>query len=288
MMLTQTISSKELFKDAKQRQYAIPAFNIHNLEILKAVMETSEKLQSPVLLAATPGTVKYMGADFIVELVKVAQKSYKVPVFLHLDHHESVEDICALIEKGAESVMIDASHSDFETNIAITRKVTSFAKNYNVAVEAELGRLGGIEDDLVVDEKDSKFTNPFQAAEFVNRTEIDTLAVAIGTAHGLYKGEPQIDIERLEAIAREVTIPLVLHGASGLPSSLVQKTIDRGICKVNVATELKNAFIYGLRTYLNNHPDANDPRHYFKPGIEELKKVVEEKIIMCKSNGRMV
>ncbi|MDR7079478.1 tagatose 1,6-diphosphate aldolase GatY/KbaY [Neobacillus niacini] len=286
-MIMQTISAKELFKDAKQRRYAIPAFNIHNLEILKAVMETAEKLQSPVLLAATPGTVRYMGDNFLVNLVKVAQKEYNVPVFLHLDHHESVDDIFALIEKGAESVMIDASHHDFEKNIEITRKVTTFAKKYDVAVEAELGRLGGIEDDLVVDEKDSKFTNPFQAAEFVDRTEIDSLAVAIGTAHGLYDGEPKIDIERLEAIAKEVSIPLVLHGASGLPEALVQKTIDLGICKVNIATELKNAFVHGLRTYLNENPNANDPRHYFKPGIDELKQVVEQKIIMCKSNGRM-
>lgn len=276
-------STMNLFQQAQAGKYAIPAFNIHNLEITKAVLETAEEMQSPVLLAATPGTVKYVGEEFLIGIMEAAKKKYSIPFEVHLDHHENVEDIKRMIDMGVGSVMIDASHHSFEENIKIVQDVGDYARPKGVLVEAELGRLSGIEDDMSVDEKDAIYTNPVQAREFVERTGIDTLAVAIGTAHGLYKGEPKLDLERLKEIREVVDIPLVLHGASGIPDALVHETIRLGICKVNVATELKNAYVAGLRNYLSAHVDENDPRKYFSEAIEDLKKVVESKITMCQS-----
>ncbi|ODG91820.1 tagatose-bisphosphate aldolase [Gottfriedia luciferensis] len=279
-------SRSTILLEAQSKGYAVPAFNIHNLETMKTVLETAQELRSPVLIAATPSTVSYMGEEFLISMMEAAKKRYDIPICFHLDHHEKINDIKALIDSGVHSVMIDASHHDFEENIRIVREVVDYASSFGVAVEAELGRLSGVEDDLEVDEKDQIYTNPSQAKEFVSRTGIDSLAVAIGTAHGLYKGEPKLDIERLSAIQREVDIPLVLHGASGLPDELVQQTIKNGICKVNIATELKIAFANGLRGYLNEHPDANDPRYYFKDAVREMKLVVADKIKMCGSMNR--
>ncbi|PGZ94524.1 MULTISPECIES: tagatose-bisphosphate aldolase subunit GatY [unclassified Bacillus (in: firmicutes)] len=279
-------SRSTILLEAQSKGYAVPAFNIHNLETMKTVLETAQELRSPVLIAATPSTVSYMGEEFLISMMEAAKKRYDIPICFHLDHHEKINDIKALIDSGIHSVMIDASHHDFEENIRIVREVVDYASSFGVAVEAELGRLSGVEDDLEVDEKDQIYTNPAQAKEFVSRTGIDSLAVAIGTAHGLYKGEPKLDIERLSAIQREVDIPLVLHGASGLPDELVQQTIKNGICKVNIATELKIAFANGLRGYLNEHPDANDPRYYFKDAVREMKLVVADKIKMCGSMNR--
>ncbi|MEH6939314.1 tagatose-bisphosphate aldolase subunit GatY [Bacillus sp. JJ664] len=279
-------SRSAILLDAQSKGYAVPAFNIHNLETMKTVLETAQELRSPVMIAATPSTVRYIGQDFLIGMMEASKKSYDIPICFHLDHHEKVEDIKTLIQMGISSVMIDASHYDFEENVRIVREVVEYAAPFGVAVEAELGRLSGIEDDLEVDERDQIYTNPMQAQEFVSRTGIDSLAVAIGTAHGLYKGEPKLDIDRLAAIQREVDIPLVLHGASGLPDDLVQKTIERGICKVNIATELKMAFVKGLRGYLEEHPEANDPRYYFQEAVVEMKKVVVDKIKMCGSVNR--
>lgn len=278
-----SVSTKNLFQLAQEGKYAIPAFNVHNLEITKAVLETAEELRSPVLLAATPGTVKYVGEEFLIGMMEAAKKKYTIPFEVHLDHHENVGDIKRLIDMGVGSVMIDASHHPFEENISIVKDVADYAHARGVLVEAELGRLSGIEDDMSVDEKDAIYTNPDQASEFVERTGIDTLAVAIGTAHGLYKGEPKLDLERLQEIRKVVDIPLVLHGASGIPDALVQETIRMGICKVNVATELKNAYVAGLRNYLSAHGEENDPRKYFSEAIHDLKEVAKSKIKMCKS-----
>lgn len=273
--------------DAQKNGYAVPAFNIHNLETMRAVLDKAEALRSPVMLAATPGTIKYIWEEILVSMVEGAKKRYSIPISLHLDHHEEPLDIYRLVMQGARSVMIDASRYHFEENIRIVQEVVRETAPYHVTVEAELGKLSGIEDDLVVDEEDAIYTNPKQAQEFVERTGIHSLAVAIGTAHGLYKGEPRLDLKRLGEIRENVDVPLVLHGASGLSESLVQQTIKFGICKVNVATELKLAFIKGVREYLSKHPEANDPRHYFQDGIQAMQQVVEQKIKMCGSYNRV-
>ncbi len=285
-VVSSIVNTRGMFQKAQIGSYAIPAFNIHNLETFQVVVETASELKSPVILASTPGTISYSGGDYLVAIGNVAAAKYDVPIALHLDHFESFEEIKKYIDYGFKSAMIDASHLPYEENIKLVKQVVEYAHAHGVSVEAELGRLGGVEDDLVVDEKDSKFTNPLQAKEFVELTGIDSLAVAIGTAHGLYKGEPKIDFERLEEIRSYVDIPLVLHGASDVPEEMVRRTIQMGICKVNIATDLKMPFSDAVKEFFRQNPDANDPRKYMTPGKEAMKKVVIDKIMMCGSNGK--
>lgn len=219
-------------------------------------------------------------------MAEIGAKKYDIPIAIHLDHYEDVEAIKHFIDLGFKSAMIDASHLDYEDNIRIVREVVEYAHKFDATVEAELGRLGGQEDDLIVNEKDSKYTNPEQARDFVERTGIDSLAVAIGTAHGLYQGEAKLDFDRLKEIRDMVDVPLVLHGASDVPDELVKKAISLGICKVNVATDLKIPFSDAVKKYFNENPTANDPRKYMTPGKEAMKKVVAHKIMVCGSNGK--
>ena len=270
----------------KKNGYAVPAFNCHNLETIQVIVETANELRSPVIIAGTPGTFDYAGRDYIQSIVETAAKKYNIPIVLHLDHHTKIEDIEASLKLGTKSVMIDASHHSYDENIAIVKKVVELAHKFDATVEAELGILGGQEDDLVVNEKDSKYTNPQQAVDFVKKTGIDSLAVAIGTAHGLYKEDPKLDFERLKEIRSLVTIPLVLHGASGVPEEAVKKAISLGITKVNIATELKIPFSHKLREYLVTHPEENDPRKYMKDAKKAMAEVVKEKILMCMSQNR--
>lgn len=280
------INSKELLLHAQKNGYAVPAFNCHNLETIQVIVETANELRSPVIIAGTPGTFDYAGRDYIQSIVETAAKKYNIPIILHLDHHTKIEDIEASLKLGTKSVMIDASHHSYDENIAIVKKVVELAHKFDATVEAELGILGGQEDDLVVNEKDSKYTNPQQAVDFVKKTGIDSLAVAIGTAHGLYKEEPKLDFERLKEIRNLVTIPLVLHGASGVPEEAVKKAISLGITKVNIATELKIPFSHKLREYLVAHPEENDPRKYMKDAKKAMAEIVKEKILMCMSQNR--
>ncbi|WP_339061142.1 tagatose-bisphosphate aldolase subunit GatY [Tepidibacillus marianensis] len=271
------VSTKQMLIKAKEGKYAVPAFNIHNLETVQVVAEAAAELKSPLIIAATPSTIKYAGPDYLLAIVNIASERFDIPIAIHLDHSENVDYIKNLIDMGYSSVMIDASHYPFEVNIQIVNEVTVYAHKYGVTVEAELGRLGGQEDDLIVEEKDSFFTDPNKAAEYVERTEIDSLAVAIGTAHGLYKSEPKLDFIRLKEINKKVEVPLVLHGGSGIPDLDVRKTIDLGISKVNIATELKIPFAEAVRSYLIKNPKANDPRKYLTPGKEAMKQVAIKK-----------
>lgn len=280
------VSTREMLIKAQREGYAVPAFNIHNLETLQVVVETAAELNSPVILAGTPSTINYAGGEFIVSMAEVAAEKYDIPIAIHLDHYEEVDEIKEYVKLGFKSAMIDASHKTYEDNIATVKEVVDFAHKYDTTVEAELGRLGGQEDDLIVDEKDSKYTNPKQAKEFVEKTGIDSLAVAIGTAHGLYKGEAKLDFDRLKEIRDMVDIPLVLHGASDVPDELVKKAISLGICKVNVATDLKIPFSDAVKKYFIDNPTANDPRKYMQPGKDAMKKIVAHKIMLCGSNGK--
>jgi len=229
----------------------------------------------------------FAGRVYIQAIAETAAKLNDIPIALHLDHHTTYESIVESLKLGTKSVMIDASHQPFEENVALTKKVVEIAHEYGATVEAELGRLVGQEDDLQVDEQDGAYTDPDLAVQFVERTGVDSLAVAIGTAHGLYKAEPKLDFERLAKIRRLVDVPLVLHGASGLSKEDVQKCIELGCAKVNISTELKIPFSTGLRNYLITHPEETDPRKYMKPAKEKMKETVIEKILMCKSNGRV-
>ncbi|AKA70375.1 tagatose bisphosphate family class II aldolase [Clostridium scatologenes] len=281
------LSTREMLKKAKLNGYAVPAFNIHNMETLQVVAETAAESKSPVIIAGTPSTITdYAGADYIVAMAEVAAARYDIPISIHLDHFENVAEIKNYIDIGFKSCMIDASKKAFEENIRIVKEIVEYAHKYDVTVEAELGKLGGREDDLVVSEKDAMYTNPDDAIEFVARTGVDSLAIAIGTAHGLYKGEPKLDFDRLVEIRKKVEVPLVLHGASDVPDELVKKAISLGICKVNVATDLKIPFSNAVKKYFNENPAANDPRKYMTPGKEAMKDIVRHKIMVCGSNDQ--
>ncbi len=281
------LSTREMLLKAQREGYAVPAFNIHNMETLQVVAETAMEMKSPVIIAGTPSTIEdYAGPDYIKAMAEVAANKYDVPIAIHLDHFEDVDAIKRDINIGFKSCMIDASKKPFEENIAIVKDVVEYAHRYDAVVEAELGKLGGREDDLVVDEKDTRYTNPDDAAEFVNKTNVDSLAIAIGTAHGLYKGEPKLDFERLKEIRSKVSIPLVLHGASDVPDELVKEAISLGICKVNVATDLKIPFANAVKKFFNENSKENDPRKYMTPGKEAMKEIVKHKIEVCGSANR--
>ncbi|WP_238884071.1 tagatose bisphosphate family class II aldolase [Clostridium sp. YIM B02551] len=281
------LSTREMLLKAQREGYAVPAFNIHNMETLQVVVETAMEMKSPVIIAGTPSTIQnYAGPDYIKAMAEVAANKYNVPIAIHLDHFEDVDDIKRNINIGFKSCMIDASKYEFEKNIEIVKEVVEYAHRYDAVVEAELGKLGGKEDDLIIDEKDALYTNPDDAEEFVRRTNVDSLAIAIGTAHGLYKGEPKLDFERLEAIRSKVSVPLVLHGASDVPDELVKKAISLGICKVNVATDLKIPFANALRTFFSENSVESDPRKYMTPGKEAMKQIVKHKIEVCGSANR--
>ena len=274
------ITTKQILKQAQEGNYAIGAFNVENMEMVMAVISAAEEMNAPVIMQTTPSTVKYAGLDYFLANAKVAASKARVPVVMHLDHGSSFELAAQALRAGYTSIMIDGSHSDFESNIEISKAVVDMCKPSGVAVEAELGKVGGKEDDLDGGDGDL-YTDPLEAKEFVERTGVDSLAVAIGTAHGIYKGEPKLDLERLSEIRKVVSVPLVLHGGSGIPDWKVQEAIKRGICKVNYATELRIAYTHGVNTYLKENPDTIDPKKYNKAGIDEVKKFVMEKIQIC-------
>ena len=274
------MTTKQILKQAQEGKYAIGAFNVENMEMVMAVISAAEEMNAPVIMQTTPSTVKYAGLDYFLANAKVAASKAKVPVVMHLDHGESFELAAQALRAGYTSIMIDGSHSDFESNIEVSKAVVDMCKPSGVTVEAELGKVGGKEDDLDGGDSDI-YTDPLEAKEFVERTGVDSLAIAIGTAHGLYKGEPKLDLERLSEIRKVVSVPLVLHGGSGIPDWKVQEAIRRGICKVNYATELRIAYTNGINKYLKENPDTIDPKKYNKSGIEEVKKFVIEKIKVC-------
>lgn len=280
------LSTRQMLLDAQAGHYAVPAFNIHNLETLQVVADTASEMHSPLIIAVTPSTIDYARDEYVVAMAKIAAKHTNIPIAIHLDHFEDVARIKKAIDVGFKSVMIDASKLPFVENIAKTKEVVSYAHHYDATVEAELGKLVGVEDDLVINDKDGAYTNPDDAVKFVEATNIDSLAVAIGTAHGLYKGEPKLDFDRLVEIRNKVDIPLVLHGASDVPDELVRKAISLGICKVNVATDLKIPFSNAVKDYFKENPDANDPRKYMTPGKQAMKEIVKHKIKVCNSFNR--
>ena len=255
------VTTKQLLLDAQKGGYAVGAFNVENMEMVQAVVAAAEELRSPVIMQTTPSTVKYANLNYFYENVKVAAQESSVPVVIHLDHGNSFELAMQAYRTGYTSIMIDGSHEGFEDNIALTSAVVKACHPGEVPIEAELGKVGGKEDDLDGGEGDP-YTNPQEAAEFVERTGIDSLAVAIGTAHGVYKGVPKLDFSRLSEIRKAVSIPLVLHGTSGVPDEDVAECIKRGICKVNYATDLRIAFTKGINQVLKENPDTIDPKKY--------------------------
>ena len=281
------ISTKYLLQDAQAKGYAVPAFNIHNAETIQAIVEVCSEMQSPVILAGTPGTFKHIAFEEIYALCNAYSTSYGIPLALHLDHHETLADIRRKVNAGVRSAMIDGSHFPFAENVRLVKSVVDFCHLNDCSVEAELGRLGGVEDDMDVDEESAFLTDPQEARRFVEQTGVDSLAVAIGTAHGLYTKRPKIDFQRLGEIREVVNVPLVLHGASDVPDEAVRRTIELGVCKVNVATELKIAFSGAVKAWFAENPDGTDPRFYMRVGMDAMKEVVRSKVAVCGSADRL-
>ena len=297
------VGTTEMFKKAYEGHYAIGAFNVNNMEIIQGIMEAAKEEESPVILQASEGARKYAGQEYIVGLVKIALQDYpEIPTALHLDHGSSYEVCKACIDGGFSSVMYDGSKHPFEENVKVTKQIVEYAHDKGVVVEAELGRLAGVEDMVSVDAKDAIFTDPDQAAEFVERTGCDSLAIAIGTSHGAYKykGDPYLDYERLEKVGKLLPgYPIVLHGAStvipefvekcnkyggkldgaqGCPEPMLKKAGTYGVCKINIDTDLRLAMTASIRKYLYEHPEDFDPRSYLGKGREAIKQMVAHKM----------
>jgi len=277
------VSSTQMLQAARAGKYCVGAFNVHTLEMLQAVVEAAEELRSPVILQSTVGTVKHLGPDYIAAAATVAANRSSVPIALHLDHCTDFDLIVKCVRAGYTSIMIDASHSPFDENVAQTRKVVEVTRAAGINVEAELGKVGGVEDDIVVDDKDALLADPDECAKFVELTGVSTLAPAIGTAHGIYKGDPNIDFDRIERIAARVAVPLVLHGGSGIPDDQVRRCIELGMSKMNVATELRIIFSDAIKAVFAANPDENDPRKYMVPAKAALREAVAAKMRLCGS-----
>jgi tagatose 1,6-diphosphate aldolase GatY/KbaY len=275
-----------MLQAARAGGYCIGAFNVHTLEMLQAVVEAAVETESPLIIQSTVGTVKHLGPDYIAAAATVASNANRIPIALHLDHCTEFDLIVRCIRAGYTSVMIDASHSPFEENVRQTMKVVEVAKPAGVNVEAELGKVGGVEDEIVVADNEALMADPDECAKFVELTGVPTLAPAIGTAHGIYKGEPKIDFERIGRIARFVDVPLVLHGGSGIPEEQVRRAVSLGMAKMNVATELRIVFSDAIKAVFAKNPEENDPRKYMVPAKQALKEAAIEKMRLCGSFGK--
>lgn len=306
------ITSEEMFRKALKSDHAIGAFNVNNMEIIQGIVEAAGEENAPLILQVSAGARKYAKAPYLRHLVEAAIEDTGVDVCLHLDHGEDFEICKQCVDDGFTSVMIDGSKHPFEENIALTKEVVEYAHAHGVVVEAELGKLAGIEDNINVDARSATFTDPDEAAEFVERTGVDSLAIAIGTSHGAYKfkGDPYLDFERLKEIHKLIPdTPLVLHGAStvlkefvdrcnefggkipgaqGVPEEMIREAVKHGVCKVNIDTDLRLAMTAEIRRVFIEQPDVFDPRKYLGPGREAIKRMVQHKIrdVLNASNKR--
>jgi fructose-bisphosphate aldolase class II len=302
------VTNKDLMVPARKNGYAIGAFNVQNLESLSAIAEAATEEKSPVIIQITPSVIKYAGLAYISSLVKTAAQIAPVPVAMHLDHGEDFDTAVKCVAAGFTSVMIDGSFLKFDENVALTKRVVSIAHPKGVAVEAELGKLAGVEE-RSVEEKEAILTDPKAAVGFVEKTAVDALAVAIGTSHGAYKfkSEAKLDLERLKLISEAVSVPLVLHGASsvpqwivekatkygaalsgakGIPEEQLKKAISLGIAKINIDTDLRLAFTATVREVLANSPKEFDPRKILGPAKEAMKEVAKSKMRLFESSGK--
>lgn len=280
------VTVKELLDKAEAGGYAVGAFNCNNMEIVQAIIQAAEAEKSPVIIQASQGAIKYAGLEYIVGLTRIAASQTAIPVALHLDHGTSFAQVMSCIRGGFSSVMIDGSKLPLAENIALTQKVLEAARPVGVSVEAELGKIGGTEDDIFVSDREAYFTDPEEARQFVAETGVDSLAVAIGTAHGQYKGEPNLDFARLEKIRELTRIPIVLHGSSGVPEDQIRRAIQLGVRKVNIDTNIREAFVAAMRGVLAENPREIDPRKVLGPAREAAVAVIREKIRIFGSSGK--
>ena len=280
------VSMDTLLDQAEAGGYAVGAFNANNMEIIQAILQAAIKENSPVIMQASQGAINYAGLEYITGIVKIAAASTHVPVALHLDHGTDFNQIIQCIRSGFSSVMYDGSKLPLEENIAMTKRIIEIASPIQVSVEAELGKIGGTEDHVHVEAKDAIYTDPVEAKYFVEKTGIRSLAIAIGTAHGQYKGEPKLDLKRLKKIKELTQIPLVLHGSSGVPDETVKKAISLGIRKVNIDTNIREAFVGRMRREIANNLEEIDPRKILGPAREATVEIIREKMRVFGSSGK--
>jgi fructose-bisphosphate aldolase, class II len=296
------VTTKEMFEKALTQDYAVGAFNVNNMEIIQGIVEAAKEEEAPLILQVSAGARKYAKPAYLIKLVEAAIMDTGLDIALHLDHGEDFEICRKCVDDGFTSVMIDGSKHPFEENIRITKEVVEYAHSKGVSVEAELGKLAGIEDNINVDARNATFTDPEEAAEFVEKTGVDSLAIAIGTSHGAYKfkGEPYLDFDRLREIHKLIPdTPLVLHGAStvlpefvskcnefggnipgaqGVPEDMIRTATKDGICKVNIDTDLRLAMTAEIRKHFVEHPEDFDPRKYLGPARDAIKRMVQHKL----------
>jgi fructose-bisphosphate aldolase, class II len=298
------VSTKEMFKKAYEPGYAIGAFNVNNMEIIQAIVEAANELKSPVILQVSSGARKYANPTYLTKLVEAAVLESDIPIALHLDHGDTFELCKQCIDSGFTSVMIDGSHLSYEENVALTRQVVEYAHAHGVTVEGELGQLAGVEDDINVSDEDAHYTNPDQVEDFVKRTGVDSLAIAIGTSHGAFKfkpgQDPKLRFDILEEIQRRLPqFPIVLHGASsvsqeyvkiindnggkladaiGIPEDMLRQAAKSAVCKINIDSDLRLAMTAGIREVFNAKPGLFDPRGYLTQGRKYIKELVSHKI----------
>lgn len=298
------VTTKEMFSKAYKEGYAIGAFNVNNMEIVQGITEAAAELNSPVILQVSAGARKYAKHVYLTKLVEAALEDTGVPIALHLDHGADFEICKACIDGGFTSVMIDGSHHSFADNIALTKKVVEYAHAHGVVVEAELGQLAGIEDDVNVSAEDANFTNPNEVEEFVTKTGVDSLAIAIGTSHGAYKfkpgTQPKLRFDILDQISKRLpNFPIVLHGASsvpqefvkeinqyggrmedaiGIPEEMLRQAARSAVCKINIDSDIRMAMTAAIRKYMGENPQHFDPRQYLTPARQAVKEMVAHKI----------
>jgi len=280
------VTSSELLAKAEKGRYAVGAFNCNNMEIVQAIISAAEAERSPVIIQASQGAIKYAGLGYVTALVREAAMFSTVPVALHLDHGTDFKQVVNCLKSGFTSVMFDGSQLPLEENIRITRKVVEVAHAVGVSVEGELGRLRGTEDEINVSEREAFFTDPEEAVTFVQGTGIDALAPSIGTAHGRYRGKPDLDFQRLKKIRELTGVPLVLHGSSGVPGEDIRRAIELGVRKVNIDTDIREAFVKEIRHVLAVDQDEIDPRKVLGPARIKAAEVIREKIRLFGSQGQ--
>ena len=298
------VTTKKMFEDAYKGGYAVGAFNVNNMEIIQGIVQAGEKLNAPLILQVSAGARKYANHVYLVKLVEAASETSGLPIALHLDHGPDFETCKSCIDGGFTSVMIDGSHFPYEENVALTKKVVEYAHAHGVVVEGELGQLAGIEDDVNVSAEDDSFTKPEQVQDFVERTGVDSLAIAIGTSHGAYKfkpgQKPQLRFDILEEVGRRLpNFPIVLHGASsvvpefvetinkfggalddaiGIPEEMLRQSATMAVCKINIDSDLRLAMTAAIRQYMAENPTHFDPRQYLAPARAAIQGMVEHKI----------
>lgn len=280
------VSMNEFLPIAKAKKFAVGQFNMNNLEFAQAIAQAAKEEQSPFIFGVSEGALRYMGMEYTVAMARAAAKTAGVPVALHLDHGSSFEVAMQCIRGGFSSVMFDGSHYPFEENVRLTKEIVKAAHAMGVSVEGELGTIGGVEDDLVVDEAEAMLAKPEEAIRYYEETGVDCLAIAVGTAHGMYKGEVHIRFDIIEEVANNIPVPIVLHGGSGVPDDMIRKAIASGVGKINVNTENQVACTQAVREVLSKDDKVIDPRKYLGPARDAMVEVVRSKMQLFGSSNQ--